>query len=129
MPRIRLYTAALPPLRLLRPSRRGNEPPVPSFVLGMSLFRAGFLAGVPPTRLAAEHPPTHPAAPRIAPPWHARATGKLQSLAPARFGHGKAGIDLLQRSPAVGFVAGGSPPPPVRPKPPCAVRSEVYGQD
>ena len=55
--------------------------------------------------------------------------GKLQSLAPAQFGHGKAGIDLLQRSLAAGFVAGGSPPLPVRPKPPYAVRSEVYGQD
>ena len=91
---------------------------MPSFVLGLSLSRAGFLAGVPPTRLAAEHPPTHPAAPRRAPPWHARATGKLQSLAPAQFGHGKAGIGRLRRSPAAERSSGKQRRRPARQNPP-----------
>ena len=69
LPRIHPCTAALPPLRLPGPSRRGNEPPRASFSLSLSLPRARFLAGAALIRPAVVLPLRRAAGPRYGHWW------------------------------------------------------------
>ena len=84
LPRIHLCTAALPPLRLPGPSRRGNEPPRASFSLGLSLPHARFLAGAALIRPAVVLPLRLAAGPRYGHRWITQVALATPDLKPPR---------------------------------------------